>query len=37
MTTDDKQPMENKQIAQRFMDECWNQGKMDSIRELVAS
>jgi steroid delta-isomerase-like uncharacterized protein len=37
MTTDDKQPMENKQIAQRFMDECWNQGKTDSIRELVAS
>jgi len=29
--------MENKHIAQRFMDECWNQGKMDSIRELMAS
>ncbi|MBB5341212.1 ester cyclase [Tunturiibacter gelidoferens] len=37
MATDDKQTMENKQIAQRFMEECWNQGKMDSIRELVAS
>jgi len=37
MTTDDKQPMENKHITKRFMDECWNQGKMDSIRELVAS
>jgi steroid delta-isomerase-like uncharacterized protein len=29
--------MENKHITQRFMDECWNQGKMDSMRELVAS
>jgi steroid delta-isomerase-like uncharacterized protein len=29
--------MENKHIAQRFMEECWNQGKMDSIRELMAS
>jgi steroid delta-isomerase-like uncharacterized protein len=28
--------MENKHIAQRFMEECWNQGKMDSIRELMA-
>jgi steroid delta-isomerase-like uncharacterized protein len=37
MATDDKQLMENKQIAQRFSDECWNQGKMDSIDELVAS
>jgi steroid delta-isomerase-like uncharacterized protein len=37
MTTDDKQPMENKHVTKRFMDECWNQGKMDSIRELVAS
>jgi steroid delta-isomerase-like uncharacterized protein len=37
MTTDDKRPMENKHIAQRFMEECWNQGKMDSIRELMAS
>ena len=34
---DDKQTMENKQIAQRFVDECWNQGKMDSLRELMAS
>ena len=37
MATDDKQLMENKQIAQRFSDECWNQGKMESIDELVAS
>jgi steroid delta-isomerase-like uncharacterized protein len=25
-----------KQIARRFMDECWNQGKLESIRELVS-
>jgi steroid delta-isomerase-like uncharacterized protein len=37
MATDDKQLMQNKQIAQRFSDECWNQGKMESIDELVAS
>ena len=37
MATDDKQTMENKQIAQRYVDECWNQGNKDSLRELVAS
>ena len=37
MSTDNKQPMENKHIVQRFIDECWNHGKMDSIRELMAS
>jgi steroid delta-isomerase-like uncharacterized protein len=26
---------DNKQIVHRFMDECWNLGKMDSIREMV--
>ncbi|WP_035350097.1 ester cyclase [Edaphobacter aggregans] len=36
MPTDTKQPTDNKQIAHRFMDECWNQGKMDSVRELVS-
>jgi steroid delta-isomerase-like uncharacterized protein len=25
----------NKEIARRFMDECWSQGKLDAIRELV--
>jgi hypothetical protein len=25
-----------KQIARRFMDECWNQGKLESIGELVS-
>jgi len=29
-------PIDNKQIARRLMDECWSQGKLDSVRELVA-
>jgi steroid delta-isomerase-like uncharacterized protein len=37
MPTDNRQSTDNKQIAQRFMDECWNQGKLDTVRELVAS
>ena len=32
-----KQPTDNRQIAQRFMEECWNQGKLDMVRELVSS
>jgi steroid delta-isomerase-like uncharacterized protein len=27
---------ENKDIARRFMDECWSQGKLETVRELVA-
>jgi steroid delta-isomerase-like uncharacterized protein len=27
---------DNKQIVQRFMEECWNQGKLDAVSELVA-
>lgn len=30
-------PDNNKQIVRRFMDECWSQGKLDSISELVAA
>jgi len=37
MAIDERQTMDNKQIVQRFMEECWNQGKMESIRELMAS
>jgi steroid delta-isomerase-like uncharacterized protein len=37
MANEDRQTMENKQIAQRYVDECWNQGKKDSLREIVAS
>jgi steroid delta-isomerase-like uncharacterized protein len=36
MPTDANESANNKEIAQRFMDECWNIGKMDSVRELVA-
>jgi steroid delta-isomerase-like uncharacterized protein len=37
MTTDNKQAMENKKIAERFMDECWNQGKVEAIREVLST
>ena len=36
MPTDPNSTGNNKEIAHRFMDECWNLGKMDSVRELVA-
>ena len=26
----------NKDIARRFMDDCWSQGKLDGIRDLVS-
>jgi steroid delta-isomerase-like uncharacterized protein len=28
---------ENKEIARRFMEECWNQGKLDKVGELVSN
>ena len=34
--SDDKQLSNNKQIARRYLEECWNQGKLDSVRELMA-
>jgi len=30
-------PTDNKQIVRRFMDECWSQGKLDTVSELVAA
>ena len=27
----------NKEIARRFMEDCWNQGKMDAFSELVSN
>jgi steroid delta-isomerase-like uncharacterized protein len=36
MPTANNQPTDNKQIAHRFMDECWSQGKLEAIRELVS-
>jgi len=33
----DRNPIEdNKQMVHRFMDECWNLGKMESLHEMVA-
>ena len=29
-------PTDNKEIARRFMEECWNQGNMEAVRELLA-
>jgi steroid delta-isomerase-like uncharacterized protein len=37
MPTANNQPTDNKQIAQRFMEDCWSQGKLDAVRELVSS
>src|SRR5947208_9399993 len=28
---------DNKQIARRFMDECWSQGNLEAVRELVSN
>jgi steroid delta-isomerase-like uncharacterized protein len=28
---------DNKEIARRFMDECWSQGKLEAVRELVSN
>jgi steroid delta-isomerase-like uncharacterized protein len=42
MPIDNRQPTnnqttDNRQIAQRFMEECWTQGKLDMVTELVSS
>ena len=36
MPSQDKQSPDNKQIVRRFIDECWNQGKLNVVSELVA-
>ncbi|WP_263367696.1 ester cyclase [Edaphobacter bradus] len=36
MITETKPLMDNKQLAHRFMDECWNLGKLDCVRELIS-
>jgi steroid delta-isomerase-like uncharacterized protein len=35
MPTDSNQMSTNKEIVHRFMDDCWNLGKLDELRELV--
>jgi steroid delta-isomerase-like uncharacterized protein len=37
MPSQNMQPTDNKQIVRRFMDECWSQGKLDTVSELVAA
>lgn len=37
MPAQNTQTPDNKQIVHRFMDECWSQGKLDSVSELVAA
>ena len=36
MSAQNTQPTDNRQIVQRFMDECWNQGNLNAVSELVA-
>jgi steroid delta-isomerase-like uncharacterized protein len=36
MPSTNKQPPDNKQIARRFIDECWNNGKLNAVSELLA-
>jgi steroid delta-isomerase-like uncharacterized protein len=36
MSAQNMQPTDNKQIVKRFMDECWSQGNLNTVMELVA-
>ncbi len=36
MPQQNNSPDENKQIVRRFVEECWNQGSMNKISELLA-
>lgn len=36
MSVQNTQPTDNRQIVQRFMDECWNKGNLNAVSELVA-
>jgi len=36
MPSTNKQPPDNKEIVRRFIDECWNHGKLNVVSELVA-
>ena len=36
MPTDNNPISANKEIVHRYMDDCWNLGKLDELRELVA-
>jgi steroid delta-isomerase-like uncharacterized protein len=36
MPQQNNSPDENKQIVQRFVEECWNQGNLNKVSELLA-
>ena len=36
MPSTNKQPPDHKLIVRRFIDECWNHGKLNAVSELVA-
>jgi steroid delta-isomerase-like uncharacterized protein len=36
MSAQNAQPTDNRQTVQRFMDECWNRGNLNTVMELVA-
>ena len=36
MPQQNKSPDENKQIVNRFVEECWNQGNLNKVSELLA-
>ena len=35
MSAQSMQPADNKQIVQRFIDECWNRGNLNAVSELL--
>jgi steroid delta-isomerase-like uncharacterized protein len=37
MPSNNPQPTGNKQIVHRFMEECWNQGKLNTVSELFTA
>jgi steroid delta-isomerase-like uncharacterized protein len=36
MSAQNTQPNDNRQIVQRFLDECWSRGNLNAVSELVA-
>src|SRR5258708_3849623 len=35
MSAQNMQPNDNRQIVQRFLDECWSRGNLDTVSELI--
>ncbi len=36
MPSQEKQPTDNKQIVHHFMEDCWNQGKLNTVSDFLA-